>query len=43
MSEKKCNIKNIFEKVKSKYILKKIFEFLREKILLKVIKYNKFI
>ena len=33
--------KNIFENVKSKYILKRIFQNLHETALLKIIQYNK--
>ena len=34
---------NIFESIKSKYILKRIFKYLSETKLLKIIKYNKVI
>ena len=34
-------IKNYFEKIKSKYILKKIFNNVQEKIVLQIFKYNK--
>ena len=34
-------IKNYFEKIKSKYILKKIFNNVQEKIILQIFKYNK--
>ena len=34
---------NIFEKIKSKYILKQILDKIKEKILLEIIKYNKII
>ena len=41
MSEISSNNKNLFKKIKSKYILKFIFSYLNEKTKLEIIKYNK--